>query len=132
MVRVKYRYTLMKIVTPGRRHFRPNITELTDALKELCLKSYGDVGLASVQSLKIKYIDEKSEILIVRLRHRCHRFMSSLFPLIKQIDGNLLKLECLFTTSTIKRCYMFLVENSEKIFVPEEQKKSLPKAAELS
>ncbi|XP_055706014.1 uncharacterized protein LOC129803457 [Phlebotomus papatasi] len=127
MVRVKYRYTLVKIVTPHGKLFRPPITDLAESLRAFCLKSYGDVGLASVQSLKIKYIDEISPIFIVRLRHGPHRFMTSIFPLLKQIDGNLIKLECLLTTSTIKRIYMFLLENTEKVLLPE-QKKILPKA----
>ncbi|XP_059608496.1 uncharacterized protein LOC132256227 [Phlebotomus argentipes] len=122
MVRVKYRYNLVRIVTLDGRVFRPGISDLTENLKALCHQSYGDVGLASVQSLKIKYIDEVSPVFIVRLRHGCHRFMTSVLPLVKQIGGTLVKLEFLFTTSTIKRCYMFLVENSEKILLPEAPK----------
>lgn len=80
-----WRYTLVKIVTPHGRLFRPPITDLAESLRAFCLKSYGDVGLASVQSLKIKYIDEISPIFIVRLRHGPHRFMTSIFPLLKQV-----------------------------------------------
>uniref|UniRef100_A0A1B0F006 Ribonuclease P/MRP protein subunit POP5 n=1 Tax=Lutzomyia longipalpis TaxID=7200 RepID=A0A1B0F006_LUTLO len=126
MVRVKYRYIVVRVTTANGKNFRPSVGDLTESLKGICLKSYGDVGMASVQSLKIKYIDEISPIFIMRLRHGSHRFMTSSLPLLKQIERNLLKLDCLFTTSTIKRCYMFLVENSEKILLPQSGK-SLPK-----
>lgn len=45
-------------------------------------KYYGDVGFASVKfGLKCKYCNDQTRIAIIRLKHKVHRFVTTILPL---------------------------------------------------
>ncbi len=50
-------------------------------------KYYGDVGVAAIRSgLKCKYCNEQTRIAIIRIKHRPHRFVTSILPLIAVVN----------------------------------------------
>lgn len=49
-------------------------------------KFYGDHGQASIRfGLKCKYVNEKTRIAILRIKHLIHRFVTSILPLIPMV-----------------------------------------------
>lgn len=49
---------------------------------KLVQKHYGDLGSAAVKSgLKCKYCNDQTRIAIIRIKHRPHRFVTSVLPL---------------------------------------------------
>jgi hypothetical protein len=48
-------------------------------------KYYGDHGLAMTSNFSIKYISEDHRILIARIAHGPHQFLSSILPLLTKV-----------------------------------------------
>lgn len=61
-------------------------SELADNFRKGIQKYYGDHGLAMISNLSIKYLNEKHRILITRLSHGPHQFLSSILPLLLKVN----------------------------------------------
>ena len=89
MVRLKNRFLLIKIKLndPQKDRIKFSITafDLAAYFKQCVQKNYGDFGLASVQNFKVSYFDENSKLLIVRIAHGPHRFLSSILPMMNLV-----------------------------------------------
>ena len=112
MVRVKWRYVLMKIITDrsnglnGSTLTQANIYE---AIRKSIRAVHGDYGLAVLQkSLKIKYINVQTATVLVRCyRAQCSKLLQAI-ALVKRIAD----LDAFFSTvhvsGTIRTCFKFL------------------------
>lgn len=70
---------------PGRLTFGDNI--IYRCIMRSVQKYYGDVGVAAVQyGLKTKYCNDQTRIAIVRIRHRVHRFVTSILPMVATVS----------------------------------------------
>lgn len=61
-------------------------SELADNFKKSVLRYYGDFGAASIANFGVKYFSEKHKLVIVRVSHGPHRFLSSILPLLKKVS----------------------------------------------
>lgn len=89
-------------------------------------KYYGDFGAASIGNFSIKYFNEKSRLLVVRVSEGPHRFLASILPLLTKVrieerlqnqtnfafkSGNVLaNYQILYTGATIRQCKRHIVK----------------------
>ncbi|KAJ6633858.1 NAD-dependent histone deacetylase sirtuin-1 [Pseudolycoriella hygida] len=113
MVRVKYRYIVVQII-PEDDNKKGGLA-FTDISIAQCImknvqKFYGDFGAATVRSgFKCKYCNEQTRIAIIRIKHRPHRYVTSVLPLITTIGDHLAKFRTLYNGATIMHCQKFIV-----------------------
>lgn len=60
-------------------------SELSDNFRKGIQKYYGDHGLALTSNFSIKYLNERHRILIARISHGPHQFLSSILPLLLKV-----------------------------------------------
>lgn len=101
-------------------------------------KYYGDLGAASIRfGLKCKYANEQTRIAIVRIKHRIHRFVTSVLPMESvvrrqasislcgelsvllmefgfQLGEHIVKFRIVYNGATIMHCNQFIVEYQKK------------------
>lgn len=100
-------------------------------------KYYGDLGAASIRfGLKCKYCNEQTRVAIVRIKHRIHRFVTSILPMtsvvcfkktitlivpnlkyffyLRQLGAHVVKYRILYNGATIMQCNKFIVEFQKK------------------
>lgn len=52
-------------------------------------KYYGEMGVASMRyGFKTKYCNDQTRIAIVRVKHRIHRFVTSVLPLVSVVSDS--------------------------------------------
>lgn len=57
------------------------------SITKLVLKYYGDLGAASIRfGLKCKYCNDQTRVAIVRIKHRIHRFVTSILPMTSVVS----------------------------------------------
>lgn len=61
-------------------------SELADNFKKSVLRYYGDLGAASIANFGVKYFNEKHKLVIVRVSHGPHRFLTSILPLLTKVS----------------------------------------------
>lgn len=62
-------------------------TSIYHCVLKLVQKHWGDLGEAAVRSgLKCKYCNDQTRIAIIRIRHRPHRFVTSVLPLASVVS----------------------------------------------
>ena len=112
MVRVKWRYVLVKVVAESDDCFQENtLTQgnIYEAIRKSIRTLHGDFGLAVLQkSLKIKYINVKTATVLIRCyRSQCDKLLPAI-ALVKRVGD----LDAFFSTvhvsGTIRTCYKFL------------------------
>lgn len=80
-----FRYVVIKVELEDET--RTGTVSFTDysiynGILKLVQKHYGDFGSAAVKSgLKCKYCNDQTRIAIIRIKHRPHRFVTSVLPL---------------------------------------------------
>lgn len=82
----------MHIKGNKNQNFTVSPPELYDYFKTNVLKYYGDFGMASVGNLSVKYCDPESKLLIIRVSHGPHRFLTSILPLLTVVSFSKLNL----------------------------------------
>ncbi|XP_055318002.1 uncharacterized protein LOC129576661 [Sitodiplosis mosellana] len=117
MVRVKYRYVVVKVepqtAIAGSISFSDSA--LYSSITKSVLKYYGDLGAASIRfGLKCKYCNDRTRIAIVRVKHRIHRFVTSILPLTSVLGEHIVKYRILYNGATIMQCNKFIVEYQKK------------------
>lgn len=88
------RYVVLRVVLEDDlRNSQQNSVSLTGTAIYQCIvklvqKYYGDVGVGAVRtSLKAKYCNDQTRIAIIRVKHKAHRFVTSILPLASVISG---------------------------------------------
>lgn len=56
-----------------------------DNLKKSIQKFYGDFGAASIANIGLRYYNEKHKLVIIRIPHGPHRFVTSVLPLLTKV-----------------------------------------------
>lgn len=112
MVRVKWRYVLVKVITEassgvnGSTLTQGNIYE---AIRKSVRAVHGDVGLALLQkSLKIKYINVETATVLVRCyRSQCLKLLQAV-ALVKRIGDADAFFCTVHVSGTIRTCFKYL------------------------
>ncbi|XP_055912780.1 ribonuclease P/MRP protein subunit POP5 [Eupeodes corollae] len=117
MVRVKSRYIVVQIIPhescTGNVSFNDNV--LTKSFLKYIKQYYGDFGVGSLEhGFRIKYCNDKTKIAIIRCRHKPHRFVASILPLITVIGDYRAKFRTLYTGATIMQCNKFIVRHQRE------------------
>ncbi|XP_020815959.1 ribonuclease P/MRP protein subunit POP5 [Drosophila serrata] len=116
MVRIKNRYIAVQIVpyTPTKVLWF-NDNTLTKCLLKNIEKYYGVYGLGKIeQGFRVKYINERTKIAIIRCMHSGQRFVSSILPLITLIGDVRAKFRTLYIGATIIQCNKFIIKHQKK------------------
>ncbi|KAL5292970.1 POP5 family protein [Megaselia abdita] len=79
-------------------------------------KYYGEFGIGSTEyGFRVKYCNDKTRIAVIRVRHRPHRFVTSILPLICVIGDHKAKFRTLYTGATIMQCNKFIVKHQRDV-----------------
>lgn len=80
-------------------------------------KIHGDFGVASIRpGFTSKYLNEHTRVAVIRIRRGPHKFVSSIIPLIKYIDGKRVIVNTLYLGATIKHCFFFVKTYQQRKF----------------
>ncbi|KAH8384398.1 hypothetical protein KR200_003367, partial [Drosophila serrata] len=92
-----------------------NDNTLTKCLLKNIEKYYGVYGLGKIeQGFRVKYINERTKIAIIRCMHGGQRFVSSILPLITLIGDVRAKFRTLYIGATIIQCNKFIIKHQKK------------------
>ncbi|KAH8342856.1 hypothetical protein KR059_000917, partial [Drosophila kikkawai] len=92
-----------------------NDNTLTKCLLRNIEKYYGVYGLGMIeQGFRVKYINERTKIAIIRCMHAGQRFVSSILPLITLIGDVRAKFRTLYIGATIIQCNKFIIKHQKK------------------
>ncbi|CAO1408993.1 unnamed protein product [Diamesa tonsa] len=114
MVRFKNRYALVHIKGNKNQNFTVSPLELFDYFKTNVLKYYGDFGMASVGNLSVKYCDSDSKLLIIRVSHGPHRFLTSILPLLTVAGKESVVYQILYIGATIRQCKKHIIKHQHQ------------------
>ncbi|KAL1450808.1 hypothetical protein WDU94_003128 [Cyamophila willieti] len=113
MVRFKNRYLTIQISPPGNTQCNQLVNihshHVYQAIR-LAIKSiHGDYGLACVQNIiSVKYLNPKTRIAFIRVPFGPHKLLTSVLPVIKQIDKLSVQVSVLHVSATIRQCFKFV------------------------
>lgn len=83
-------------------------------LRRQVSKYYGDVGAATVKRLLVIYFNAKTHLFIIRTLHGPHRFMTSILPLLTQVDDHMVRFRTLYVGATVQQCQKFVVKYQQR------------------
>lgn len=112
-----HRYVVVKIELENDTIGGVKFTDyaIYNGILKLVQKHYGDLGHAAVKSgLKCKYCNDQTRIAIIRIKHRPHRFVTSVLPLANVLGEHRLKLRTLYNGATIMQCNKFIVKHQRQ------------------
>jgi len=106
-------------------------------------KYYGDFGTASIANFGVKYFNEKHNLVIIRVSHGPHRFVTSILPLLTKAGKELARYRILYIGATIRQCQKHVIKHQHDFirqtigkFETDEERQSflkgLHKALEMS
>lgn len=84
-----FRYVVVKVDLQNEKATNVAFTDtaLYNCITRCVQKYYGDVGAASIRfGLKCKYANEQTRIAIIRIKHRIHRFVTSILPMASVVS----------------------------------------------
>ncbi|EDW41848.1 ribonuclease P/MRP protein subunit POP5 [Drosophila sechellia] len=116
MVRIKNRYIAVQIVPyKPTQSLRLNDHSLTKILLQNVEKYHGVYGLGVIeQGFRVKYINDRTKMAIIRCLHRGQHFVSSVLPLITLIGDVRAKFRTLYIGATIIQCNKFIVKHQKQ------------------
>jgi len=112
MVRFKNRYILLQIKCDKK--LKVLQSELADQFKKSVKKFYGDFGLASITNFGLKYFNERHRLIIIKLSHGPHRFLTSILPLQTNAGKELARFRILYIGATIRQCKKHIVKHQNE------------------
>lgn len=83
------RYVVVKIIPQNaiQGSFPLSDGALYSSIMKSVAKYYGDLGAASVRfGLKCKYCNDQTRIAIIRVKHKIHRFVTSILPMTSVVS----------------------------------------------
>ncbi|XP_005112800.1 ribonuclease P/MRP protein subunit POP5 [Aplysia californica] len=123
MVRFKNRYALCEVVTPGTQSslLEINSQQVYSAVRNVILDTHGEFGLGSLQfSLKVKYLNIETRIVIIRAERRFFHYLSSALVFVKKIGVHNAFLRTIHVGGSIRACQKFLIrfhrQNMTRLF----------------
>jgi ribonuclease P/MRP protein subunit POP5 len=121
-------YMLLQI--KSEKNIKVSQAEIADNFKKSVLRYYGDFGAASIANFGVKYFNEKHKLVIVRVSHGPHRFLSSILPLLTtvshlttfkaiansslQAGKELARYRILYIGATIRQCKKHIVKHQNE------------------
>lgn len=78
-----FRYLLVHVNSDSKTKISQS--DIASQLKKSVQKFYGDFGAASITNFGVKYFNEKHKLLIIRVSHGPHRFLTSIIPLLTKV-----------------------------------------------
>ncbi|CAL8123007.1 unnamed protein product [Orchesella dallaii] len=116
MVRLRHRYLVTEYsVTDGRDSGANNAAIRSNSVMEALTSSikrlHGVHGVAVTKAgLLVKYINNSTQILFIRMRRSAFTLVTSAIPFLRQVDGKNVTFKTLYTGATINQCNKFLVK----------------------
>jgi len=84
--------------------------DIAESVKEKVSELHGDFGRAAISvGFKVIYANKWSRLVIMRVRHGPHKFVSSSIPFITEIRKEAVVGKLLYTGATIRHCNIFMV-----------------------
>lgn len=80
---MNFRYLLVNVIC--EKKVKVSQSDIASQLKKSVQKFYGDFGAASITNFAVKYFNEKHKLLIIRISHGPHRFLTSIIPLLTRV-----------------------------------------------
>ena len=122
MVKFKSRYLLIETLYEGDRNRPFDASKIANVLKKVVENFFGDIGLGKLnKNLQVKYMNNYTNMLIIRVGKEYIKLMRSCLILINKIDYEKVRLRIIGVSGTIKgaekRATKFLedfIDNSNK------------------
>ena len=123
MVKFKSRYILIEILYEDKKLQKYDESKFAKIIKNEVEKNFGEVSLGKInKNLQIKYINNYTNMLIIRVGKEYIKLMRAALVLINKIDFEKVRLRILGVSGSIKgaekRATQFLIDfkdNSEKL-----------------
>ena len=124
MVKFKSRYILIEVLYENKSFQKFDESKFAKIISNEVEKNFGEVNLGKIKkNLQVKYVNNYTNMLIIRVGKEYIKLMRSALVLITKIDFENVRLRILGISGTIKgaekRATQFLVnfkDNSEKLF----------------
>lgn len=88
------------------------------AITKKLQQMHGDFGVAAVRAgFTSKYCNPFTKIAIIRCRHGPHSLISSVLPLVNNVESRPVALETMYTGATIRQCFHFIRRYQQKKYV---------------
>ena len=122
MVKFKSRYFLVEVIYGDKKLQKYDASKFAKIIKNEVEKNFGEIGLGKInKNLQIKYVNNYTNMLIIRVGKEYTKLMRTSLALINKIEYEKVRLKIIGVSGTIKgaekRAVNFLedfVDNSNK------------------
>ena len=123
MVKFKSRYILIEVLYEDKKIQKFDTSKFAKIIKNEVENNFGEIGLGKInKNLQVKYVNNYTNMLIIRVGKEYIKLMRTALALINSIDFEKVRLRIIGVSGTIKgaekRATQFLInfkDNSEKI-----------------
>ena len=123
MVKFKSRYILIEVLYDDKKLQKYDESKFAKIIKNEVEKNFGEVNLGKInKNLQIKYVNNYTNMIIIRIGKEYIKLMRAALALINKIDYEKVRLRILGVSGSIKgaekRATQFLIDfkdNSEKL-----------------
>ncbi len=130
MVKFKSRYILIEVLYEKKNSLKFDESKFAKIISNEVEKNFGEINLGKIKkNLQIKYVNNYTNMLIIRVGKEYIKLMWTALALITKIDFENIRLRILGISGTIKgaekRATQFLVDfkdNSEKLLIKNNDK----------
>ncbi|XP_028132369.1 ribonuclease P/MRP protein subunit POP5 [Diabrotica virgifera virgifera] len=120
MVRHKNRYIVIEInenEAGPSSYLKLKEPSLYVSILKQVRRLYGDFGEAAIRAgFVCKYLNEHTRIGIIRSRRGPHKFVTSVIPLIREMEDKRILINILYVGATIRKSFYFLRNYQQKKF----------------
>jgi len=135
MVKFKSRYILIEVLYDDKKLQKYDESKFAKIIKNEVEKNFGEVNLGKInKNLQIKYVNNYTNMIIIRVGKEYIKLMRTALALINKIDYEKVRLRILGVSGSIKgaekRATQFLIDfkdNSEKLLNIKEKEKEKDK-----
>ncbi|XP_071497456.1 ribonuclease P/MRP protein subunit POP5-like isoform X1 [Diadema antillarum] len=118
MVRLKNRYVLCALIHDDSKPIpKSGITTFAAqrAIQDAVHQIHGDYGHGAITAgFTVKYIGLQTDTVLIKIRHRAVKYLTSALPFVKAIGNSPCFLQTLHTAGTIRACQKFLVRYNRR------------------
>uniref|UniRef100_A0A5S6Q4X3 Ribonuclease P/MRP protein subunit POP5 n=1 Tax=Trichuris muris TaxID=70415 RepID=A0A5S6Q4X3_TRIMR len=106
MVKVKFRYMLYQLLAdPVDAKLDCNSIDIFRAISAAIRANFGEYGLGRCRhSLSVKVHDASTKVVVVRVEHKCARFLSVSIPFVNQIGRCAVTMKCIYVGGSMRSC----------------------------
>ncbi len=104
MVKFKSRYLLVESLYENDKIRNLDPSQMSGIIKKVVESLFGEIGLGKInKNLQIKYMNNHSNLMIVRVSKEHLNLLWTTLSLINEIDGEKVKLHVIGVSGTIKK-----------------------------